>query len=913
VARTLLIQLSPETKWAGTVRLLADAKFSDFAFSSCDELIQHLGDCRETVAVIAGAGHPRATRELRLSWLGEPTAVWDAADLAYTFSVPLPASLDELQALSHAVTERLESIGDDLLAQIVLLIQEQAAEGSLGWFSHELYRRHDALSIPRPGAVDMDRFYPPEREAGAPSRQDVPEDLLERVLDARTQLASAFEQYEDRPQQMDMLRAVEEALANSRPLAIEAGTGVGKSLAYLLPLAVHAVTGGHLCLVSTNTINLQQQLVEHDIPRLRAILDSLELKVTLLKGRDHYLCLKRLKETWLNANPAQRQRSASGSAQSIAAIKFIIRLLLDYDAGAIPDMDSVPSSPYLRMVERHHLLHGIDCRFQTCLGDRCDLKAQCHFFHVRAEAQQSHLVVTNHALVFSLFNPSDSAADNVVTRAQAIVFDEAHNLEAVITDQHTLEVTHLMPVDFGNRLLGLLQEDAVRRRLELAPAQIKDTWQDSLREAQAAAAEVPSWIKLAVEVRTQVDQLLLQATEKGHLQYAGQSQLTPPTALPGQRHVLDLLGKLALRMHAVLERMRRLATVLASMFADEESSLYIDDDMLQIELKALHFDLIDCTIALSNWRPEDPGAITWFNSCMDEGEAQWSYKTAPLRAGPVFQALLASKECTVLCGATLTVAGRFDFLQASLGFTPEAVGHTVWRLLDSPFDHANRSLLLIATDLAGPTGSSRDEYLAQLEQVTAGVCETFKRGVLILFNSYRDLNHLAERLAFHIDEERILVQGVTGSRAELSERFKRDGDKVLLATRSFWEGFDVTGEALSCVVLAKLPFANFKDPIHAGRQRAIDAEGGDSFMRYSLPLAAMQFKQGFGRLIRTKTDYGCVFLLDSRVARAAYGKVFVDSLPNPKIISGTYTDCLATAREFMDQMQPKASAGGTDG
>ncbi|MCH7472837.1 hypothetical protein IIA79_07795, partial [bacterium] len=172
--------------------------------------------------------------------------------------------------------------------------------------------------------------------------------------------------------------------------------------------------------------------------------------------------------------------------------------------------------------------------------------------------------------------------------------------------------------------------------------------------------------------------------------------------------------------------------------------------------------------------------------------------------------------------------------------------------------------------------------------------------VLVLFNSYRDLKHIARSLPQLIGEERLLVQGASGTREEISVRFRSEGDKVLLATRSFWEGFDVAGGALSCVVPAKLPFANFKDPIHAGRQRAIEAAGGDSFREYSLPLAATLLKQGFGRLIRSTRDFGCVFLLDSRVARANYGRVFLDSLPGPKVVSGGFAKCLASAEKFME-------------
>jgi len=582
------------------------------------------------------------------------------------------------------------------------------------------------------------------------------------------------------------------------------------------------------------------------------------------------------------------------------ALLLLFRLVLHHAGNPDTDFSSVPSPAGLRQQTRGRLLRSLDCRFQTCLGDRCEYKAQCRFFAQRAEALASNIVITNHALVFSLYNPMDADADNLVTRSSAIVFDEAHNLESAITNQNTLELSHVTPVDLGNRLLSVLETDAIRKRLALDPHSISETWREHFQQIRQLAGELPDLIKLSVEVREQVNRLIMQAADKGHIWLSTSSQLTPPTATSGQRQVLDLLAKLAARMHAVIDRWRMLASALREVFINEDSDLFIDDDYFQMELQSLSIDIIEASLALANWRPEDTESITWFNCTEQDGEPSWDYKTAPLDVGPVFQGLLNSTECVVLCSATLTVSDKFDYLQESLGFDPATVGQAHWLKLESPFDYQRQSRLLIATDLVPPTGATRDEYLVQLEQVVHGVGQIFGRGVLVLFNSYRDLNHIADRLSLLEDDDRLLVQGLSGTRAEIADRFRLSGDKVLLATRSFWEGFDVAGEALSCVVLAKLPFANFKDPIHAGRQRAIDAEGGDSFKRYSLPLAAMQLKQGFGRLIRTTTDRGCVFLLDSRVAHANYGKVFLESLPDPATFTGGYQDCLEQARRFME-------------
>jgi len=902
----LLVQLTSRRSVRGHAAL--PARGAELSFSSTDNLAEQIEHSASMPLIVAADAAGPSLKKLRAEWPAGTAAVWYAGDLAYLFDLAEAANLVELAGLAQAALARLEALDDDLLAHLCLLAQEQAAQHRLGFLVDELYRRHDPLSIPAAGEVDLARYFPPSRELGTLARQELPSDLLERVFSARESLSQAFDRYEDRPQQLEMCQAVERALAESLPLVVEAGTGVGKSLAYLLPLAVHSAQTGQLCLISTNTLNLQQQLIEQDIPRLRRILDTLDLRITLLKGREHYLCLKRLKDTWLRANPANRQRVGEGGLLSEGALLFLIRLLLQYADKADLDFSDVPSAPGLWQARRQQLLRSIDCRFQTCLGDRCELKGQCHFFSRRAAAQSSHLVITNHALVFSLYNPTDNEADNIVNRSSVIVFDEAHNLQSVITNQNTLELSNQMPVDLGNRLLEILSNEGLRKRLTLDPGSVDEVWREKLAQIQTWAAELGSWIKLSVEIRSQVDQLLAQAAEKGHLSGEGRAQLTPPTATGGQTQVIGLLARLAARLQAVIEQMLALGSALKLIFGDEESDLYIDDDVLQMELQSVLMDLLDANSALANWQPEDVESITWFNCELTGDEPAWEYKTAPLDVGPTFQSLLAAKECTILCSATLTVAGRFDFLQESLGFNEATTGMTTWLQLSSPFDYQAQSRLYIATDLASPTGYSRETYLAQLEQVVAGVCRIFPRGVLVLFNSYRDLNHIAEHLPFHVDDERILVQGVSGTRAEIAERFRTSGDKVLLATRSFWEGFDVAGEALSCVVLAKLPFANFKDPIHAGRQQAIEAGGGDSFRHYSLPLAAMQLKQGFGRLIRTTTDKGCVFLLDSRAARANYGKVFLKSLPDPTVFTGGYQDCLDDAGEFMAKAFAPAEA-----
>ena len=900
MAARAFLWLTSKRKVRGSLRVHAAGALQEADFDGVDELRSALVAGTPELITVGGA-HPEsaAVSSILADWHAQDAQVWPIEDVCYVLGIEPPRALSEMEDSSRLAWSALEDVPSDTLAQAAELAREAGSGARLAWLPAALHQRHDVLHQPNPGTVELDAYLPRREEHEPPPRQEIAEDILERVFEAQERIADAFERYEERPQQAEMCQAIAAGLEESRPIVVEAGTGVGKSLAYLIPLAVHSARTGKLCLISTNTINLQQQLVDSDIPRLRQILDLLELKVTLMKGRDHYLCVKRFEDTWLKNPHAARQRRERLLKLNTPALLFILRLLLSYPSAQPDDLDSLPSPEGLSQSERSQLTRSLDCAYATCLNDRCPYNTTCHFFTRRAAALQSHLVITNHALVFALLQSSDNDSNNIVTKSSVIVFDEAHNLEGVITDQYTLEFTNLAAVDLGNRLLEVTQHEAVSKRLGLSASATGEEWRDAFERAKDGQRDISKWISTGVEVREQVSRLLEQAAQRGHVDYSFATQLTPPTASEGQVQVLGLLGKLAQRMLVVVAKYRDLAQDLAYLFSQPEGDYYIDDDMLQIDLKALTTDLVGYHMALANWHPEDAAKLTWFNTDLSTTELGWEYKTAPLEVGDIFQDLISRKDSLILCSATLTVAGSFDYLQASLGFSPEIAGFTTWLQLDSPFDYQRQSLLLVGTDMATPTGGTRDTYLEQLETVVLEAADIFPRGVLVLFNSWRDLEHIAERVSLPL-EERLLIQGQSGPRAQIAERFRREGDRVLLATRSFWEGFDVTGEALQCVVVAKLPFANFKDPIHAGRQRAIDADGGDSFNHYSLPLAVMQLKQGFGRLIRSRTDYGCVFLLDSRVMRARYGKVFIDSLPGPNLKAGRYRECLAWARDFME-------------
>lgn len=896
----LLLNFDSRLTASGKALLFTDESRVEWPVKSREDVFDKVPSGLRPLVLINGLGPDDYQLDLILAVGPGGLGISFMEDLAYLFNLPMPGSISQFAVAWKHCQGALESIADDLLTQLVELTAEYGEEARFGIFRHEQERRHDVLSIPAAGNVEMDPWFPVKLPGANRERSNVPADLLEKIYLARENMAKAFKHYEERPQQQEMSEAVAETLLTGRSLIVEAGTGVGKSLGYLLPLALHSARTGELCLVSTNTINLQQQLVEQDVPRLQQILGDLQVNITLLKGREHYLCLKRLQDTWLSNNSGARQRRSHALENGGSGFLYLLHLLIGSHRDANGDLDSRRAPEDLRLADRLRIERSLDCSFRTCLGERCNFKGTCHYFTQRNRAQASHIVITNHALVFALFNPADENADNIVSNASVIVFDEAHNLESTITGQNTVEVGNELPVELGNRLLEVLQHEGMRRRLNMPVDSVAEGSRDILIRIQRQALQVPGWIKAGVAVVEQVQDLLSQAGQKGHLDLRESTQLSPATATPNQIRVMELLRQLAQRLLPVIDRYQRLVADMNLLFTNDEGDLYINDEGLQMDLLDLRVSIEECRMALENWQPLNPESIAWFNSDLSGQHSNWEYKTAPLQIGDQFQALRKAKHSLVLCSATLTVAEGFDYIQRSLGFDAEAVEQSTWLKLSSPFEYASQALLAIATNMQRPTGDSRDAYLVQLEEVIIGVADMIEGGILVLFNSYRDLNQIADKLSGSLDDSRLLIQGKSGSRGQIADTFRDGGSHVLLATRSFWEGFDVAGDALSCVILAKLPFANFKDPIHAGRQRHIEAGGGDSFRQYSLPLAAMQFKQGFGRLIRTASDRGVVFLLDSRAAASSYGSVFINSLPGPRIVTGTHQQCLAEAQRFME-------------
>jgi DNA polymerase-3 subunit epsilon/ATP-dependent DNA helicase DinG len=726
----------------------------------------------------------------------------------------------------------------------------------------------------------------------SPERRSLDVDGLAAMLEEGGIFAQDFAGYEYRSQQVEMLRAVAEALNASQHILVEAGTGVGKSLAYLIPAVHFATQNGERVVISTNTINLQDQLYGKDIPDLQRIL-SFEFKAALLKGRSNYVCLRRL--------AASRHRGPSSSEE----MRLLAKILVWLPSTVTGDQAEL----FLPDYKEQALWSRICADAETCLTDRCRYRQEgrCFFYRARREAERAHLIVVNHALLLS-----DVAVENrVLPNYRYLIVDEAHHLEASSTRQLSFAV------DRGQmeRLLNGLSQNPSGRASEPALNRVKGRSLGKKHPVGFLAellaryhGKVPEATEEKMErhinsLHEQVEaaqRLLYQFFNKldSFLEEHGQSEgpynqvirLTGGIRVqPAWANVEIAWDNLARHLLSIGQGLERLSSGLLGL---DSYNIPDQEDLLQELLSFTSrtrelYEQMNALIA----QPSSAG-IYWAEVSAQDGEI--SLHAAPLHVGSLVQKhLFMPKECVVLTSATLCTEGEFDFIRERLSAweaDEAAVG--------SPFDYANSTLLYLPTDIPEPYQSY---YQKTVEAALIDLCRATRGRTLVLFTSYSQLRNTSKAIALPLAEEEIVVytQGSGASRAQLLENFRTTPRSVLLGTRSFWEGIDVVGEALSCLVIARLPFSVPSDPVFAARSETFD----EPFSQYALPEAILRLRQGFGRLIRSKTDRGVVVILDKRVQTKSYGRAFLDSLPACTVRRGPLAGLPSAAARWIDEKE----------
>ncbi|NLE99695.1 MAG: DEAD/DEAH box helicase [Anaerolineales bacterium] len=714
--------------------------------------------------------------------------------------------------------------------------------------------------------------YGPLQPAAEPHLLD--EGVLSSLLEQDGALASQFPEYEHRPQQVAMLRRVAQAFNRGEHLLVEAPTGVGKSLAYLIPAVYWATHNGDRVVISTNTINLQEQLYRKDLPELAGIL-PFPFRATVLKGRSHYLCPARFE--------ALRRRGAASLHEARVLAKVLV-WRLDTESG---DGDEL----FLPSADDQAAWQQLSAENEGCTPDRCAAfqRNTCYYYRARRAAEASHLVIVNHALLLA-----DVAVENrALPEYRHLVVDEAHHLEAATTSglSFTMDraglrrmLSQIGSIAPNGRVSGLLAtllaacEQAkfgseIIGRLELAVAKLAMAVDRAARTLDGLFDSLGQFVREQDEVRHSQYELRLRVTSGLRVQ-------------PAWEAVEIGWDDANVPLRAVVTGLQRLADALEELSSVRD---FGEGSDLRSQLLGIARTLADAQAHLNQMLTQpSPSYVYWLT--IDGRSDDISLHAAPLHVGPLVEEhLFLKKRAVVMTSATLRTGSTFDFIRERLNAWDAdelAVG--------SPFNFEDSTLVYLIDDIPEP---ERPGYQQALQQGMAALFRATEGRALALFTSYSQLRATLRGIKAPLTQAGITVQaqGEGISRRQLLENFRSGERRVLLGTRSFWEGVDVPGQALSCLAIAKLPFSVPTDPIFAARSETFD----QPFLDYAVPETILRFLQGFGRLIRSRTDRGVVAVFDSRLLTKSYGELFLESLPGPTVRRGPMAQLPRAASEWL--------------
>jgi ATP-dependent DNA helicase DinG len=640
---------------------------------------------------------------------------------------------------------------------------------------------------------------------------------VEKIFGLNGLISQHHKDYEYRGGQIKMAEAVLRAFEEKKHLIVEAGTGTGKTLAYLVPAIAAALGQKKRIIISTGTKNLQEQLMEKDIPFLQKVLPK-KFSAAYMKGRSNYACLYRIQK-------AENQPILEG-LDEMDYFEEIRHWARESETGDRSELVNLP--------ENLSFWSRINAKSETCIGQKCPNFEPCFITRMRERAEDADIVIVNHHLFFADLNIRGNEYGRVLPDYAAVIFDEAHLIEDIAADYFGFQVSSF-------------QIDELVRDADTLP--ITDA--AATRDLTKLAAKIIGltdqfWVRF-VQTRGQDGRFPMLPNSFAQKTRDGSVQTTP-------------LGEAYFALDSALERLETALDVYAEKMTEAES--------LVRRVRQTRFDLeFICMQAEKNY-------VYWLEK---RGKGMF-LRASPIDVSALLQDKLFDKvETVVMTSATLSSNGKFDFIKDRLGLE---TGKTETLLAPSSFDYQKQAIIYLPKAMPDPRAPEFSQFAAneiiKLINITNG-------RAFVLATSNSSMNALYELVSMRVNFP-CFVQG-SMSKAGLLEKFRQTPNAVLFATSSFWQGVDVRGEQLSCVIIDKLPFAVPSDPIVSARTKFIDDNGGKSFFDYSVPQAVISLKQGVGRLIRSTTDKGVIALLDPRLKSKGYGRDFLNSLPRCKVTS----------------------------